>query len=66
VNNLCFYEENIHFHLFRLASLTRAVVITSWQLSVLEIWLLRFWLFHRGGVSAKVHLDLVTIYLRLG
>jgi len=42
------------------------VVITSWQLSVLEIWLLRFWLFHRGGVSAKVHLDLVTIYLRLG
>jgi len=31
VNNLSFYEENIHFHLFRLACLTSAVVITSWQ-----------------------------------
>jgi len=30
VNKLSFYEEDINFHLFRLAGLAGAVVIASW------------------------------------
>ena len=30
MNKLSFYKEDINFHLFRLASLTSAVVIASW------------------------------------
>ena len=66
MNKLHFYIENIHFYLFRLASLISAVVITYGN------FLKKFGYLDFGCFSLvvslpwSVHIDLVTIYLTPG